>query len=656
MTKRTSFKASLLAMTIAGGMSGAALANDDVLAKSADPGNVLMPSITYNGWNFSTLDQVNRNTVNDLQVAWTLQIGITDSHEASPLVVGDTMYIASPKPNYVYALDLTKQGYIKWEFRPTMDVELADAQTCCGSQTRGLYYAENKIFYATLDGQVIALDANSGEQLWHNVGTRIEDGEGMAGNGLIVGDLFIVGNEGGERGARGKIHAYNINTGKLAWLYYNMGPNNETGVGDKWKPFYEDDKMDNPTSDSWYLDSWKNGGGTNWGYYTWDPESNIVHTNTGNCGPWNPDYRREWGVVDFEPVREPGQHPSVGRFDSSNPKIGTLPDYQNNYCASHIARDGTTGEMVWAYNIVPADPWDLDQPLITPLVDLEIDGQMRKTALLAARDGWFYVWDRNTGEILNEPWMFEYTDVTLGVDTDLGRPIYNMDQWPFTHVEDRRKYTDADPWPAGDNRPEGFKDWTGTEIEYCPGTSARNWENDAYSPNTGLLYTTTDTSCRTMLMLEGDYVPGESYTLQTRAGPNGAAMRRGLDGKETTVLSKLMANDPIGSKTEWVHNINSTRRTPVLATAGGLVFHGGNDTGVLRALNDENGAIVWEFRTGSAFAQSPISYLHDGKQYIAVISSVRGFTDPAVAADAEPDADTRYRRQGTTLYVFAIPG
>jgi PQQ-dependent dehydrogenase (methanol/ethanol family) len=651
---QTKLSASLIAMAVAGGMSGAALANDDVLRLSADPGNMLMPSIHYNGWNHSELDQINLDTVKDLQVAWTWQIGITDSHEAPPLVVGDTMYIASPKPNYVYALDLSEQGKVIWEFRPTMDVELATAQTCCGSQTRALYYAEDKIFYATLDGQIIALDAKSGEQLWHNVGVRIEDGEGMAGNGLIVGDKFIVGNEGGERGARGKVHAYNINTGKQEWLYYNMGPNLQVGVTDRFQPFYDDDKIDNPMADSWFGDSWKTGGGTSWGYFSWDPELNLVYYSTGNCGPWNADYRREWGVVDFEPVRQPGEHPSVGRFDAGDPNIGTLPAYKNNYCASQMARDGTTGELVWAYNITPADPWDIDEPLITQIVDFEIDGVMRKTALKAARDGYMYIWDAATGEILNQPWMFEYTDITLGVDTELGRPIYNIDQWPFTHVEDRRKYTDADPWPEG-NRPEGFVDWSGTEIEYCPSVGTRNWENDTYSPMTGLLYTATDTDCRTMVMLEGEYVPGESYTLQRRAGPRGAAQRKDLDGNPTEVLTKLMANDPLGGRTVWVNNYNTTRRAPIMSTAGGLLFQGGNDTGVFRAINQENGDVVWEFRTGSAFNQTPITYLHDGKQYVAIISSVRP-GDTQVAADAEADADIRYRRQGTTLYVWALPG
>ena len=172
--------ASLLTLSVVTGMATTASANDDVLAKSKDPANVVMPSITYNGWNYSTLDQINQSNVKNLTVAWTFQIGVLDQHEASPLVVGDTMYIVSPKPNYVYALDLTKDGVIKWEFRPTMDVALATAQTCCGAQTRGLYYAEGKIFYATLDGQVIGLDAKSGEQLWRTVGTDIAGEIGRA--------------------------------------------------------------------------------------------------------------------------------------------------------------------------------------------------------------------------------------------------------------------------------------------------------------------------------------------------------------------------------------------------------------------------------------------------------------------------------------------
>jgi PQQ-dependent dehydrogenase (methanol/ethanol family) len=621
---------SLIAIAVAGGVSSAAFANDDVLKLSKDPANVVMPSITYNGWNYSELNQINLTNVKNLQVAWTWQIGILDSHEASPLVIGDTMYVVSPKPNYVYALDLKNEGVIKWEFRPTMDVALATAQTCCGSQTRGLYFAEGKLFYATLDGQIIGLDAKSGEQLWHNVGADIVRGEGTAGNALVVHNLFIVGNEGGERGARGKVHAYDINTGKQAWTMYNMGPNNEVGIGPKFKPFYADDKMANPALDSWYGDSWKRGGGTSWGYFTWDPDSNIFYYSTGNCGPWNPDYRREWGKYETD-------------------ANGALDKYKNNYCASQMARDATTGELIWAYNITPADPWDLDEPLITPLIDLDIGGTVRKTAVKAARDGWFYVWDRATGQLLVEPWMHTYNDINLGVNMTTGRPKYDAAKWQFTNVEDRRKYTQSDPL-AGKNA----AGYTGTEVEYCPGTAARNWENDAWSPQTKLLYTHSDNTCGVQRMIIGDYKPGEGYQLrQTVAGVN--AVMRGLDGKPTTVSGQLNAQDPVGRKTVWSIPLNDTTRTPQMATAGGLLFKGVNDKGMFQAINAATGKVEWQFRTGSRFNDSPIAYLYGGKQYIAVIASSAA-ANTAVGAAAPADDANRYRRSGTTMYVFKLPG
>jgi alcohol dehydrogenase (cytochrome c) len=454
-----------------------------------------------------------------------------------------------------------------------MDVALATAQTCCGQQTRGLYYAEGKIFYATLDGQIIALDSKSGEQLWHNVGADIVRGEGMAGNGLIVHNLFIVGNEGGERGARGKAHAYDINTGKNVWTMYNMGPNNEVGIGPAFKPFSADDKIPNPALDSWYGDSWKRGGGTNWGFYTWDPDLDIFYYSTGNCGPGNPDYRREWGKYETD-------------------ANGALDKYKSNYCASQMARKPKTGELVWAYNITPADPWDLDEPLITPLIDIQIGNTTRKAAVKAARNGWFYAWDRATGELIVEPWMHTYSDITLGVDMKSGRPKYDVTKWMFTNVEDRRKYTPADPF--GEKKAAGY---TGTEVEYCPGFAARNWENDAYSPQTKLLYTHSDNDCLAQIVIAGDYKPGEGYTLrQNVAGVT--AVSKGLDGKPTTVRSQLNAQDPAGRKIVWSTPYNDTNRTPQMATAGGLVFKGINDKGVFQAINAANGKIEWQFRTG----------------------------------------------------------
>jgi len=443
------------------------------------PDHVVMPSITYNGWNYSLLDQVTLANVADLTMEWTLALGIIDEFEAAPMVVGNVMYIISPQdaaglgPNEVLALDLTDQGRILWEFRPDVpDIAETRRVACCGDQTRGFHYAEGKIFMQTLDGQVFALDATTGEALWRTQGVDLRIAETMTGTGGVFGNLYLTGNAGGEYGVRGKVAAYDINTGNLQYTMYSMGPDNEVGITPSYQAFYPDNRTSLAT---WYGDSWRRGGGTTWGFFTYDPEHQIYHYSTGNCGPRNPDYRRPWGILDLD-------------------ENGGLMTYQSNWCASQLARDLTTGNLVWAFNMVPADPWDLDMPLITPLIDLEIGGQMRQTAIKLSRNGWFYVWERTTGELLIDPWMAIFVDVVLGVNMETGRAVYDPDKWGFTNLEDRRRYTQADPMrdAMGANLPDNY---TGTEVEFCPGTSARNWQNDAYSPRTGLLYTVVNTSC-----------------------------------------------------------------------------------------------------------------------------------------------------------------
>ncbi len=635
MNRTWNLTTSALAFAAVAGASGTALGNADVLAKSRDAANVVMPSITYNGWNYSTLDQITPANVKNLAVAWTMQIGILDQHEASPLVIGDTMYIASPKPNYVYALDLTKDGVIKWEFRPTMDVALATSQTCCGAQTRGLYYAEGKIFYSTLDGQNIGLDAKSGEQLWRTVGTDITRYEGMAGNNIVAGKLFIGGNEGGEGGARGKVQAYNIDTGRQQWVMYNMGPNNEVGIGPKFKPFYADDKKPNPALESWFGDSWKRGGGTSWGYFTFDPELNMFYYATGNCGPWNPDYRREWGKFDLD-------------------ANGGLADWRSNYCASQMARDATTGELIWAYNYTPQDHWDIDEPLITPL--LELGG--KKIAIKAARNGLFYQFDRVTGEILNDPFMHTYQDMFKKdaqgkwVNRTTGRPNYNINVAYWSDLADQQKYL---PNRAGTQFPSTFAGYTGTENCYYPGTNARNWDNDAYSPKTGMLYFSNSLNGGCQRMIKGDYVPGQGYTLRTSLNLPGGLPNKLVDGTNTPNESQFVAIDVAGNKTAWTRNFRYSNQVPVMATATDLLFSCGNDSGVFRAMDAKTGNDLWTFKWGSRCRQSPITYSFGGKQFVAVIASSAS-ANTAVAANAAPDDANRYRRSGSTLYVFKLPG
>jgi len=606
----------LLVIVIAGlGVSGVTLAHKGLQNMQNDPKQWVMPNGNYSGWNYSALDQINLTNVQNLTMAWSFQLGILDTHEATPLVIGNTMYIVTPKPNYVYALDLTRDGVIKWEFRPDFpQIDAATKAACCGAQTRGLGYADGKIFYSTLDGQVFALNADTGKVVWRADNGNIGLAETVSAPPLIVGDKVIIGVMGGERGVRGHITAYNIETGNMRWRYYSTGPNNEVGIGPRFKPFYKDDKVPNPALDSWYGDSWKRGGGSVWGWFTYDPEINAFYYGTSNCGPWNPDYRRKFGSIDLD-------------------EKGGLATYKNNYCASVLARDADSGELLWAYNLTPQDGWDLDEPSAFLVVDLQIGGRLRKTLVHPARNGFFYVFDRATGELITKPWAFVYNDLIKGVDMETGRPSYDIKKMLFTKLEDRQRYV-ADA-----------KDIT---VTWCPGINARNWFPDAYSPRTGLIYTPALNQCGTQKVVDGTYKPPEDYTLKETINPSPLA-------PGATNAGELQANDPVTGKTVWRVPWKVSNNVGVMATAGDLLFQGGPNEGVMRALNAKTGEIVWTFRTGSNFRSSPISYQGpDGRQYVAIIGSQLG-ANTQVQVNAAPDSDARFRRSGATLYVFALP-
>jgi len=598
------------------GIPSVAHGHQGLLALQKDPKQWVMPNGNYSGWNYSALDQINLSNIQNLTMAWSMQLGILDAHEASPLVIGNTMYIVTPKPNYVYALDLTRDGVIKWEFRPEMlQMDAAIKAACCGAETRGLAYADGKIFYSTLDGQIFALNAEDGKVVWRAENANIAIGETASAMPLIVNDKVIVGVMGGEKGVRGHVTAYNINTGSMRWRYYSMGPNNEVGIGPRFKPFYMDDRVPNPALDSWYGDSWKRGGGTIWGWFTFDPDLNLFYYGTSNCSPWNPDYRRKWGEVDLD-------------------ARGGMATYRNNYCSSILARDADSGELVWAYNLTPQDAWDLDEPSAGIIVDLQIGGRMRKTLVHPARNGFFYVFDRATGEMLLKPWAFVYNDLIKGVDMETGRALYDISKIMFTKLEDRQKYV---------------PDAKDTTVTWCPGIAARNWFQDAYSPRTGLIYTPTSNQCNSQKMIEGKFVPGADYTLRENVGQTNPL----APGAQSA--GELQATDPVTGKTVWRVPWKVGNNAPVMATAGDLLFQGGPNEGVFRAFNARTGQIVWTFRTGSNFRSSPISYAGpDGRQYVAIIGSQLG-PNTRVEPDAAADADIRYRRSGATLYVFALP-
>jgi PQQ-dependent dehydrogenase (methanol/ethanol family) len=285
-----------------------------------DDGQWLMASKDYANQRFSGLDQINTTNVQNLRPAWTFATGVLRGHEAAPLVVGDTMYFVTPFPNILYALDLKNSGAKKWEYTPK-PATAAQGVACCDVVNRGAAFWEGKIIYNTLDAHTVAVDAATGREIWKTKLGEINRGETMTMAPIVVKGKVLVGNSGGEFGVRGWITAVDADSGKIAWRAYSTGPDADVLIGARFRPFYESDRGKDLGATTWPRDHWKIGGGSVWGWISYDPELDLIYHGTGNPGPWNPELR-------------PGD---------------------NKWTAGIFARDPDTGEAVWAYQWSPHD-------------------------------------------------------------------------------------------------------------------------------------------------------------------------------------------------------------------------------------------------------------------------------------------------------------
>ena len=325
---------------------------------SQDPNQWVMPLGSYSAIRHTKLNQINAANVSKLKVAWTMSTGTLRGQEGQPLVIGNMMYFESSYPNFVYAVDLDNVGHIVWKFAPEQD-KFAPTVACCDVVNRGVAYADGKILANTLDAHTYALDAKTGKVLWSVKNGDPERGQTMTGAPLVVHDKVLVGISGAEFGVRGYITAYDLNSGKLVWRANSVGSDQEI--------LFDPDKTidgatqapvgKNSSLKTWEGEEWKLGGGTTWGWYTYDPKLNLIYYGTGNPGTWNPSQR-------------PGD---------------------NKWSLTLMARNPDTGVAAWAYQMTPHDAWDYDGINESILTDRKIDGNTIPTLTHFDRNGFAYV-------------------------------------------------------------------------------------------------------------------------------------------------------------------------------------------------------------------------------------------------------------------------
>ncbi|MFN2633209.1 MAG: methanol/ethanol family PQQ-dependent dehydrogenase [Thermoanaerobaculia bacterium] len=562
-----------------------------------DESSWIRPAKDFSSSRYSTLDQIKSDNVANLKLAFTFSTGINKGHEAAPLVVNGTMYIVTPYPNYLYALDLTSPGApAKWTYKPKT-IPSAQGVACCDVVNRGAVYGKGRIYYNTLDDQTVAVDAATGQEVWRTRVGDINHGESITMAPLLVKGKVLVGNSGGEFGVRGWLTALDEDTGKVAWRAWSTGPDKDVLIGSRFKPFYASDRGADLGVSSCPGDMWKIGGGTVWGWISYDPQLNLIYYGTSNPGPWNPDQR-------------PGD---------------------NKWTAAIFARDPDDGQAVWAYQWSPHDLFDYDGVNENVLVDLPIGGRTRKTLLRADRDGFLYVLDRETGEIISAT-PFAYTTTRTGVDLKSGRPIEVAEKPPHVGTTTRG---------------------------ICPAApGGKDWQPSAFSPRTGLLYIPHNNLCQDEEGVQANYIEGTPYVganVKMYAGPGG---HRG----------EFTAWDPIAARPVWKIKEKFPAWSGALATAGDVVFYGTME-GWFQAVDARSGKLLWRFKCGSGIIGQPITYRGpDGKQYVAILSGVGGWAGAIVANNLDPRDGTAAlgfvnamgdlptaTTAGGMLYVFALP-
>ena len=289
-----------LACALAVTATGAS-ANPELLRMQRDPNQWVMPNGNYASWRYSELNQITRENVGNLKPSWQFSTGVLRGHEGGPLVVGEVMYIHTPFPNRVFALDLNNPGRVLWRYEPTQDPTVIGVM-CCDTVNRGPAYADGKIILSQADTTVVALDAKTGREVWKVKNGDPAKGETATMAPMVFGDKVLIGISGGEFGIRGHVTAYNLADGKQAWRAYSIGSDEEIKFDPQKTTAMGQPVGANSSLKTWEGDQWKMGGGSTWGWFSYDPDLNLIYYGTGNPGTWNPVQRpgdNKWSMTIF---------------------------------------------------------------------------------------------------------------------------------------------------------------------------------------------------------------------------------------------------------------------------------------------------------------------------------------------------------------------
>ena len=548
---------------------GAANANDELIKMSQNPKDWVMPTGDYANQRYSKLNQITAANVGKLQVAWTFSTGVLRGHEGGPLVIGDLMYVHAPFPNTVYALNLKDENKIVWKYEPKQDPNVIPVM-CCDTVNRGVAYADGKIFLHQADTTLVALEAKTGKLVWSVKNGNPSKGETGTSSPMIFKDKVIVGISGGEFGVRGSVTAYNMKDGKLVWRGYSMGPDSDTLIDPVKTTHLGKPVGKDSGTNTWQGEQWKIGGGSTWGWYSYDPELNLMYYGSGNPSTWNPKQR-------------PGD---------------------NRWSMTIFARDVDTGMARWVYQMTPHDEWDYDGVNEMILSDQQVGGQARKLLTHFDRNGLGYTLDRATGELLVADKYDPKVNWTSGVDMNKSSPTYGRPTVVDQYSTDKQ---------GEDHNVKGI----------CPAAlGSKDEQPAAYSPDTQLFYVPTNHVCMDYEPFKVSYTAGQPYV--------GATLSMFPPAGETH-MGNFIAWDGKTGKIVWSNKELFSVWSGALATAGGVVFYGTLE-GYLKAVDAKTGKELYKFKTPSGIIGNVTTYEQGGKQYVAVLSGVGGWAGIGLAA------------------------